>query len=78
MSDPVEIYRDPTRDSALLDLSPHLRLSVPMYLFAKYGPLHANWEELDKKIKEVYSTLSLGAPGNKTSLAEALGLNEDA
>ena len=77
MSDLAEIYRDPSRDAALLDLSPHLRLSVPMYLFAKYGPLHANWEELDKKIKEVYSLLSLGPPEDKTSLADALGLNED-
>lgn len=77
MSEPVEIYRDPSRDSALLDLSPYLRLSVPMYLFAKYGPLHADWDELDKKIKEVYSLLSMGSPEAKTSLADALGLNED-
>lgn len=77
MSNPAEIYRDPSRDSALLDLSPHLRLSVPMWLFAKYGPLHADWEELDKKIKEVYSLLSLGSPEDKTSLADALGLNKD-
>lgn len=77
MSEPTEIYRDPSRDAALLDLSPHLRLSVPMYLFAKYGPLHADWDELDKKIKEVYSLLSLGSPENKTSLTEALGLEEN-
>tara|TARA_R100000655_G_scaffold12254_2_gene28394 strand:+ start:917 stop:1066 length:150 start_codon:yes stop_codon:yes gene_type:complete len=48
-----------------------------MWLFAKYGPLHADWEELDKKIKEVYSLLSLGSPEDKTSLADALGLNKD-
>tara|TARA_R110002012_G_scaffold9854_5_gene45824 strand:- start:5620 stop:5769 length:150 start_codon:yes stop_codon:yes gene_type:complete len=48
-----------------------------MYLFAKYGPLHADWDELDKKIKEVYSLLSMGSPEAKTSLADALGLNED-
>ena len=60
MSSP-EIYRDPTRDAALIDLSPYLRLSLPMALFAKYGALHADWDELNKKLDEVYSLLLLGS-----------------
>ncbi len=76
MSDP-EIYRDPQRDVALVDLSPHIRLSIPMYLFAKYGTLHADWDELNKKIKEIYELLFLGSDDSKTSLVDALGIEKD-
>ena len=68
-----EIYRDPTRDAALIDLSPYLRLSLPMALFAKYGALHADWDKLNKKLDEVYSLLQLGSPGEGgTTLAKVL------
>lgn len=76
MNEP-EIYRDPQRDVALIDLSPYVRLSIPMHLFAKYGTLHADWDELDKKIKEVYELLSLGPKDPKTSLADALGIDKN-
>ena len=72
MSERAEIYRDPHRDSALFDLSPYIRLSIPMHLIAKYGSLHVDRDKLEKKIKEVYSLLSLGSAENETLLSEAL------
>jgi hypothetical protein len=68
-----EIYRDPQRDTALVDLSPYVRLSLPMSLFSKYGPLSVEWDELNKKLEEVYGLLTLGTlEKGPISLADAL------
>lgn len=68
-----EIYRDPQRDTALVDLSPYVRLSLPMSLFSKYGPLSADWDELNDKLEEVYGLLTLGnKEGGAISLKDAL------
>tara|TARA_Y100001938_G_C7847287_1_gene309069 strand:+ start:351 stop:590 length:240 start_codon:yes stop_codon:yes gene_type:complete len=68
-----EIYRDPQRDTALVDLSPYIRLSLPMSLFSKYGPLSADWDKLSDKLEEVYDLLTLGSVENGAiSLSAAL------
>ena len=68
-----EIYRDPPRDTALVDLSPYVRLSLPMSLFSKYGPLSADWDKLNKKLEEGYDLLTLGKlEGGAVSLKAAL------
>lgn len=70
-----EIYRDPNRDVALLDLSPNIRLSLPMSLFSKYGPLRTDWDELNDKLEEVLELLVMG--DSKISVAEALKAEND-
>ncbi len=69
-----EIYRDPTKDLAVVDLAPGLKLTVPMSFFAKYGTLKMNLEEVTPVLEELYSLITLvpvqGNPG--ITLKEAL------
>lgn len=72
-----EIYRDPHRDTAFIDLSPYVRLAVPMSLFSKYGPLSADWEKLNDKLEEMYDLLTLGSmEKGPISLTDALKAEE--
>lgn len=69
-----KIYRHPTQDTTVIELGPHLRLSLPMTLVAQYGPIHADWTRLEGALDEIYSLLTLGiAPHGGTPLGELLG-----
>ncbi len=83
MSEPTkpaepEIYRDPTRDVAMISLGPYVTMSLPMIFFSKYGPVHADWEELHEKLNELYALLTLGhPPKGGVTLAEVLGVAKE-
>jgi hypothetical protein len=74
MSEALEIYRDPQRDVAIVDLAPGLKLTVPMSFFSKYGTLQMNLEEVSPVLEELYSLITLipaqGNPG--ITLKEAM------
>ena len=74
MTQVPEIYRDPNRDVAVVDLAPGLKLTVPMSFFSKYGTLQMDLGEVNPVIEELYSLITLvpvqGNPG--ITLKEAM------
>tara|TARA_R100001082_G_scaffold79680_1_gene47009 strand:+ start:961 stop:1200 length:240 start_codon:yes stop_codon:yes gene_type:complete len=74
MTQVPEIYRDPNRDVAVVDLAPGLKLTVPLSFFSKYGTLQMNLKEVSPVLEELYSLITLvpaqGNPG--ITLKEAI------
>ena len=68
-----EIYRDPMKDTAVVELAPGLKLTVPMHFFAKYGTLKMDWEQVSPVLEELYSLITLGPlQGTGITLKEAM------
>ena len=68
-----EIYRDPMKDMAVVDLAPGLKLTVPMNFFAKYGTLQMDWDQVSPVLEELYSLITLGPlQGTGITLKEAM------
>ena len=60
MTQAPEIHRDPSRDTAVVDLAPGLKLTVPMNFFAQYGSIQMDWTEVQPVIEELFSLITLG------------------
>ncbi len=68
MTQAPEIYRDPGKDSAVVDLAPGLKLTVPMSFFAQYGSIQMDWEEVAPVIEELFSLITLGPMQGSTGI----------
>ena len=55
-----EVYRDPMRDMALMQLGPYLSLSLPMTFFSQHGTLQMDWDSVQEKLRDIYALLVFG------------------